>query len=124
MRLDDNKSGALRLAALHVLAGGVWIVASNPLARLVSVPGGGQVPLGWQAWVLVGGTGLLLIPLVGRLLRKASFPDSRLRQAQEALRASEAQSRAILENAADGIIAADGAGVITLFNPAAAGIFG
>lgn len=125
MRLDENKSAAVKLAALYVFAGSVWIVLSNAFAR--AMPGqsdGGSRALPWQTWLFLGGTGLLLIPLVRRQLQHASQRDSRLRQAQEALRAIEAQSRAILENAADGIIAADGSGVITLFNPAAAGIFG
>jgi PAS domain S-box-containing protein len=49
---------------------------------------------------------------------------SERRQAEEALRVSEARFRAIFETAVDGIVVIDEQGIVTGFNPAASRIFG
>ena len=56
--------------------------------------------------------------------RSTLFDITQRKQADAALRASEAGNRAILASAADAIISLDETGAILEFNPAAAGMFG
>ncbi len=83
---------------------------------------------------LVTAGAVVVVPLIGLLLwstarlrrewTQAQEESARARVAEETLRASEAQTRAIVDNALDAVIVMDAEGLIIAWNPQACTMFG
>lgn len=109
----------------YVAIGAMWIIVGYswlPAGSSASQPS--FVPTTWRDWLLLafGGVMMLILAVWGEV--RMNQQKQRLQSDQEQRRDKEAQSKAILDHAADAIISADEYGVIHLFNPAAARIFG
>lgn len=122
---DSTKLSAAKVAIIYFLAASVWILLwdlvlavplriANPSGRTIS----------WPAWGWTVFSTLALL-LVWHRQRQTEQQRESSRQNQiEQLQARAHQAQTILQNAADGVIAADAAGTIDQFNPAAARMFG
>jgi two-component system sensor histidine kinase UhpB len=95
-----------------------WFSFESPDTSLLLIGGGGLMIFAMLTGIVIAAVHLR--QLAQRLQTEANEKEKMIRQ----LRAAEAHTRAVMDEAADGIITTDGQGIILSFNRAAAHIFG
>jgi PAS domain S-box-containing protein len=110
---------------VYVAIGATWIITGYPWPSAETSASRPSFLLAtWRDWLLLALGGAMIMILAAWGMSRMNLQKQQLQSDLEQRRDKEAQSKAILDHAADAIISADEYGVIHLFNPAAARIFG